>query len=130
MKNNHTRIELAPMISEIWYITLECFLLKKSRFINKLKFIQVFIPNEKNYFKIKHTFQMPRICILAIISAVNKKVMHTSHINVTYWKIGIFSNVFGVFNDTDASDNNAHIRIIRRTHSYNFQINLIIFSIK
>lgn len=63
------------------------------------------------------TFQMPRICILAIISAVNNRVMDVSQMNVTYWKIGIFSNVFGVFNDTDASDNKAHIRIIRRTHS-------------
>lgn len=64
------------------------------------------------------TFQIPRIWIFAIISAVNSSVMDASTINVTYWKIGIFSNVFGVLSDTEASDSRAHILISRRTHNW------------
>lgn len=44
--------------------------------------------------------------------------MDVSTMNVTYWKIGIFSNVFGVLSDTEASDSRAHIRMTRRTHNY------------
>lgn len=64
------------------------------------------------------TVQMPRMCILAIISAVKSKVIDVSEANVTYCRTGSFSNVFGVLSDTDASEMSAHIRIILRTHSY------------
>lgn len=66
------------------------------------------------------TFQIPRIWIFAIISAVNSNVMEVSTMNVTYWRIGIFSNVFGVLSDMLASDNRAHIRMSLRTHSCEF----------
>lgn len=61
---------------------------------------------------------MPRIWILAIISAVNSSVMDVSTMNVTYCKTGIFSNVFGVLSDTEVSESRAHIRMSPRTHSY------------
>lgn len=67
------------------------------------------------------TFHMPRICILAIISAVNKSVIDVSQINVTYWRTGNFSNVFGVFSDTEASESKAHNRMSRRTHNWNWE---------
>lgn len=65
----------------------------------------------------ENTFSIPRICILAIISAEKSSVTVESHTNVKYCINGYRSNVFGVFNDTDASDISAHIRISLRTHS-------------
>lgn len=65
-----------------------------------------------------HTFKIPRICIFATISAVNKIVTNVSATNVIYCNGGCFTKVFGVFKDTDANDINAHNRIKRRTQSY------------
>lgn len=60
---------------------------------------------------------MPRMCIFAIISDVNKNVINVSTENVTYCRMGTFSNVFGVLSDTEANDIKAHNRIKRRTHN-------------
>lgn len=65
-----------------------------------------------------NTLSIPRICIFAIISAVNSIVTVVSQIKVTYCKAGCRSNVFGVFRETDANDTKAHIRINRLTHNY------------
>lgn len=65
------------------------------------------------------TFSIPRICILAIISAVNSIVTVVSHINVKYCRAGWRSKVFGVLSETEANETKAHNRIKRLTHSCN-----------
>lgn len=60
---------------------------------------------------------MPRICIFATISAENSSVTVESQTKVKYFRNSYRSNVFGVFNETDASETRAHIRISRRTHN-------------
>lgn len=66
---------------------------------------------------VRLTFSIPRICILAIISAVNSIVTVVSQINVKYCRAGWRSNVFGVFSETEANETKAHNRIKRLTHS-------------
>lgn len=63
------------------------------------------------------TFSIPRICIFAIISAVNSIVTVVSQMNVKYCRAGWRSNVFGVFSETEANETKAHNRIKRLTHS-------------
>lgn len=70
------------------------------------------------------TFKIPLMCILAIISAVNKNVTIKSKQNVKYCNGGIFSKVFGVLQLTDARLIRAQNRIILRTHLYNKNINI------
>jgi len=67
--------------------------------------------------KISFTFNIPRMCILAIISAVNKNVTIKSQMKVTYWRDGTFSKVFGVFRQTEASETRAQSRINLLTHN-------------
>lgn len=69
------------------------------------------------------TFSIPLMCIFAIISAVKRKVTMKSHENVKYCKNGSFSNVFGVFIDTDIKLTRAQNLISLLTHSCNQNIN-------
>ena len=73
------------------------------------------------FFLIKRdfTFSIPRMCILAIISAVNRNVTIKSQMKVTYWRDGTFSKVFGVFKQTEANETKAQSRINRLTHNWN-----------
>lgn len=57
------------------------------------------------------------MCILAIISAVNRRVTQQSTANVIVCKYGYFSNDFGVFKETDIKLNNAHNLNILLTHN-------------
>lgn len=63
------------------------------------------------------TFNIPRICIFAIISAVNRSVTVQSTTNVTVCKYGYFSNDFGVFKETDNKLKRAQSLNMRLTHS-------------
>lgn len=62
---------------------------------------------------------MPRICILAIISAVNKQVTKRSQQNVIRCRGGKASKVFGVFKQTQSKLSKAQALINRRTHTWN-----------
>lgn len=62
------------------------------------------------------TLKIPRMCILAIISAVNKSVTEQSTANVTICIKGYFSKVFGVFADTDIKLKSAQDLNIFLTH--------------
>lgn len=62
------------------------------------------------------TLRIPRICIFAIISAVNRSVTVASQQNVIYCKCGNFINVFVVLQLTDAKLIKAHSLISLLTH--------------
>ena len=65
----------------------------------------------------KITLSTPRMCILAIISAVKRKVTIKSRQNVMYSRAGCSWNVFGVFMLTDIRLTNAQPLRSQRTHS-------------
>lgn len=71
--------------------------------------------------KITDTFNIPRICIFAIISAVYKPVTAKSQMNVAYCRNGKALKVFGVLRLTQSKLSSAQKRINRRTQSYRDQ---------
>lgn len=67
---------------------------------------------------------MPRICIFAIISAVNKHVTKRSQKNVIRCSGGNDSKVFGVFKQTQSKLRRAQALIKRRTQTWNRSIKI------
>ena len=78
-------------------------------------FLQYFNHNTPNHRFILLTLMIPRMCILAIISAVNMNVTNRSMVNVTYINGGWSSNVFGVLIQTETRLRSAQPRSTRRT---------------
>lgn len=110
--------EIAPCSHQIDTNDLENTVHHLAVFSNQNRIVKLWFQNiSRRFYKGILTFQIPRMCIFAIISAVNNSVMNVSQENVTYWRMGTFSNVFGVLSDTEANDSKAHIRINRRTHN-------------
>lgn len=71
--------------------------------------------------KTPNTFNIPRMCIFAIISAVYKPVTAKSQMNVAYCRNGKALKVFGVLRLTQSKLRRAQKRINRRTQSYKDQ---------